>query len=78
MQVVVNLSIDDLIKTISQLDLQDIEKVKDSLIERELYFKPFKKDKLENIIQDFKEEGYSNDFLKDLEEGLKKSSVYEN
>jgi len=78
MQVVVNLSIDDLIKTISQLDLQDIEKVKQSLIERELYFKPFKKDKLENIIQDFKEEGYSNDFLKDLEEGLKKSSVYEN
>ena len=78
MQVVVNLSIDDLIKTISQLDLQDIEKVKNSLIERELYFKPFKKDKLENIIQDFKEEGYSNDFLKDLEEGLKKSSVYEN
>ena len=78
MQVVVNLSIDDLIKTISQLDLQDIEKVKKSLIERELYFKPFKKDKLENIIQDFKEEGYSNDFLKDLEEGLKKSSVYEN
>ncbi len=78
MQVVVDLSVDELIKTISNMNLQDVEKIKKSLIERELYFKPFIKDDIENIISDFEKEGYSDDFLKDLEEGLKKSSVYEN
>ena len=29
-----------------------------------------------NFIKDFKDEGYSDDFLKDLENGLRKSSVY--
>ena len=33
---------------------------------------------LEELINDFKKEGYSNDFLLDLEAGLRKSSVYEN
>ncbi len=78
MQVVVDLSVDELIKTISNMNLQDVEKIKKSLIERELYFKPFIKDDIEDIISDFEKEGYSDDFLKDLEEGLKKSSVYEN
>ncbi len=44
MQVVVDLSVDELIKTISNMNLQDVEKIKKSLIERELYFKPFIKD----------------------------------
>ncbi len=33
---------------------------------------------LEELINDFKKEGYSNDFILDLEAGLKKSSVYGN
>ena len=33
---------------------------------------------LEELINDFKKEGYSNDFLLDLKAGLKKSSIYEN
>jgi hypothetical protein len=36
----------------------------------------FKKDKIENVMSDFQKEGYSEGFLKDLENGLKKSSVY--
>jgi hypothetical protein len=38
---------------------------------------PFKKDKIESIIADFEATNlYEDQFLKDLEEGLRKSSVY--
>ncbi len=76
MQIQIDISTEDIIKTINQMDLTDIEKVKTALIEREIYFKKFKKDKIENVMRDFEEEGYSEGFLKDLENGLKKSSVY--
>jgi len=76
MQLSIDLKTKDIISLISQMSLNELEKVKNSLIERELYFKKFQKDDLENIIDDFKKEEYSNDFLTDLEEGLKKSSVY--
>jgi hypothetical protein len=76
MQLSIDLKTKDIISLISQMSLNDLEKVKNSLVERELYFKKFKKDNIGNIIDDFKKEDYSNDFLTDLEEGLKKSSVY--
>lgn len=76
MQLSIDLETKDIISLISQMSLNELEKVKNSLIERELYFKKFKKDNVENIISDFKKEDYSNDFLTDLEEGLKKSSIY--
>jgi len=76
MQLSIDLKTKDIISLISQMSLNDLEKVKNSLVERELYFKKFKKDSVGNIIDDFKKEDYSNDFLTDLEEGLKKSSVY--
>jgi hypothetical protein len=38
---------------------------------------PFKKDRIESIIADFEATNvYEDQFLKDLEEGLKKSSIY--
>ncbi len=38
---------------------------------------PFKKDKIESILADFEATGlYEDRFLKDLKEGLKKSSLY--
>jgi len=38
---------------------------------------PFRKDKIESIMADFRAvDLYKDEFLKDLEEGLKKSSVY--
>jgi hypothetical protein len=76
MQLAVNVSVSKLLSLISQMSLDEVEEVKNKLIERELYFKKFKKDDIENIIDDFRKEDYSDDFLKDLENGLKKSSIY--
>ena len=76
MQIAVDISTKDIINAIKEMELDDLEELKTALIEREIYFRKFKKDKIENIIQDFKSEGYSEGFLKDLENGLKKSSVY--
>ena len=76
MQLSIDIKTQDIISLISQMSLNELEKVKNSLIERELYFKKFKKDSVENIIDDFKKEDYSDEFLSDLEKGLKKSSVY--
>ena len=76
MQISIDLKTSDIISLISQMSLNELEKVKNSLIQRELYFKKFQRDEIENIIDDFKKEDYSSDFLTDLEEGLKKSSIY--
>jgi hypothetical protein len=76
MQLSINIKPNDIISLISQMSLTEIEEIKNSLIQRELYFKKFKKDKIENIMDDFEKKGYSDEFLKDLENGLKKSSVY--
>ena len=76
MQLAVNVSVSNIIDLISQMSLEEIEEVKNKIVEKELYFKRFQKDDIKNIMNDFKKEDYSNDFLKDLEDGLKKSSVY--
>jgi len=76
MQLAVDVSLPNILTLISQMSLNEIEEVKNKIVEKELYFKRFKKDKVENIISDFKKENYSDDFLSDLENGLKKSSVY--
>ena len=76
MQLAVNISLPNILTLISQMSLNEIEEVKNKIVEKELYFKTFKKDKIENIISDFQKEDYSDNFLKDLEDGLKKSSVY--
>ena len=76
MQLAVNISLPNILTLISQMSLNEIEQVKNKIVEKELYFKTFKKDKIENIMSDFQKENYSEDFLKDLENGLKKSSVY--
>jgi len=76
MQLAIDVSLPNILNLISQMSLNEIEEVKNKIVEKELYFKKFKKDTVENIMNDFQEENYSNDFLKDLENGLKKSSVY--
>jgi len=76
MQLAVNISLPNILTLISQMSLNEIEEVKNKILEKELYFKTFKKDKLENVMDDLKKEDYSDDFLKDLENGLKKSSIY--
>ena len=76
MQLAINISLPNILTLISQMSLNEIEQIKNKIVEKELYFKTFKKDSIENIMSDFKQEDYSDDFLKDLENGLKKSSVY--
>ena len=76
MQLAVDVSVPNIIDLISQMSLSEIEEVKNKIIEKELYFKRFKKDDIGNIMNDFKKEDYSDEFLKDLEDGLKKSSIY--
>ncbi|WP_321778422.1 hypothetical protein [Sulfurimonas sp.] len=76
MQLAVNVSLPNILTLISQMSLNEIEQIKNKIVEKELYFKKFKKDKIENVMSDFQKEDYSDDFLKDLEDGLKKSSVY--
>jgi len=76
MQLAVDVSLPNILTLISQMSLNEIEEVKNKIVEKELYFKRFKKDKIGNIMSDFKKENYSDDFLSDLENGLKKSSVY--
>ena len=71
MQLTVNVSVPKILSLISQMSLNEIEEVKNKIIERDLYFKKFKKDNIGDIINDFKQENYSNEFLKDLENGLK-------
>jgi len=76
MKLSVNVSVPNIIELISQMNLNEIEKVKNKLIEKEIYFKKFQKDNIKNIVNDFRKENYSNEFLNDLENGLKKSSIY--
>ena len=76
MQLAVNISLPNILTLISQMSLNEIEQVKNKIVEKDLYFKTFKKDNIESVMNDFKQEDYSDDFLKELEDGLKKSSVY--
>ena len=76
MQLAIDISVSTIASLISQMNLDEIEELKNKIIERELYFKKFQKDDISSIIEDFKRENYSMDFLADLENGLKKSSIY--
>jgi len=76
MQLAVDVSLPNILNLISQMNLNEIEEIKNKIVEKELYFKKFKKDNIDDIIDDFQKENYSSDFLSDLEQGLKKSSLY--
>jgi hypothetical protein len=76
MQLAIDVSLPNVLNMISQMSLSEVEEVKNKLVEKELYFKKFQKDNVEDIIDDFKKENYSSDFLTDLENGLKQSSIY--
>ena len=62
---------------IDNLPQEEREKVLERLKAQSVELKTFKKDKIESILADFAATDlYQGDFLRDLEEGLKKSSVY--
>ena len=74
----IEIPMDTLFKVIDNLTEEERAELLERLKTRPVKLKPFKKDKIESILADFAgTDLYEEDFLKDLEEGLKKSSVYE-
>lgn len=76
MQMSIDVTLPNILNLISQMNMSEIEEIKNKIVEKEIYFKKFKKDNLNDVLNDFKKEDYSSDFLADLEQGLKKSSIY--
>ena len=73
----IEISIETLYKLIDHLNEEEKAKLLERLTSSPLTLAPFKKDKIESIIADFKAvDLYEDNFLKDLEESLKKSSAY--
>lgn len=67
-----------LYKIIDNLNEEDRTRLLQRLEKKGMELTPFKKDKLESIVADFAATDlYEEDFLEDLEEGLKKSSLYQ-
>ena len=62
---------------IDNLSQEERENVLDRLRKKPVTLKSFQKDKIESILTDFGSTNlYEDDFLRDLEDGLKKSSIY--
>lgn len=76
MSITMELSIRDVISLIKKLPPDELEKVKDAIIKQELYFQQYQPKPLSGLVSDFKGAGYSAEFVKDLENGLKKSSPH--
>jgi len=72
----IEIPLETVIELLEFLDEKERNEVLKKLQTYPIALKPFKKDNLANIISDFSETNlYKEDFLKDLERGLKKSSA---
>jgi predicted transcriptional regulator len=73
----IEIPMNTLYKIIDNLNEKDRTRLLERLEKKGIELKQFKKDKLEAIFADFEATNlYEKDFLEDLEEGLKKSSLY--
>ena len=73
----IEIPMDTLYELIDNLTDEDRKKLIERLKSKPIELKPFKKDRVESLLSDFAATDlYEDDFLKDLEEGLKKSSMY--
>ena len=73
----IEIPMETLYELIENLTLKEREQLLERVGAKKAQLKPFKKAKIEAILADFAATGlYEDDFVKDLEEGLKKSSVY--
>ena len=73
----IEVPIDTLYKLIDNLTEEERMGLLERINRGPVKLTPFKKDKIESIMTDFEATDlYEDQFLKDLEEGLKKSSVY--
>jgi hypothetical protein len=72
----IEIPMDTLLEVIDNVSEEERTKLLERLKKRPVNLKPFKKGKIESILADFgATDLYGEDFLKDLEEGLKGSSM---
>ena len=73
----IEIPMETLYELIENLTVKEREQLLERVSAKKVQLKPFKRAKIEAILADFAATGlYEDDFRKDLEEGLKKSSVY--
>lgn len=73
----VEIPMDTLCNLIDRLTEKERTRLLERLRTKHVKLSPFKKDKIDSILADFKATDlYEDNFLKDLEDGLKRSSVY--
>jgi hypothetical protein len=73
----IDIPLDTLVEVVKALSADDKVKLLSRIGASSFPLKKFKKDKLAAILSNFAETGlYEQEFLADLEAGLKKSSVY--
>jgi len=73
----IEIPMDTLYQIIDNLSDEDRKKLLERLKAKPVKLRPFKKDKIDSILADFAGTNlYEEELLKDLEEGLKKSSMY--
>jgi hypothetical protein len=73
----IEIPMDKLCELVDHLSEEEKVKLLERIQKGSVKLAPFKKDKIESIIADFEATNlYEDQFLKDLEEGLRKSSVY--
>jgi hypothetical protein len=66
-----------LYELIDNLTAEERKKDLERLQSKPVELKPFKKDNISSVLKDFvSTDSYEDEFLKDLEDGLKKSSIY--
>ena len=74
----IEIPMDTLYEIIDSLSDEERKEILKRLKPKAIDLKPFKKDKIASILADFSStELYEEGFLRDLEEGLKKSSINE-
>jgi len=72
----IDITMDTLYEVIDNLSEEERKKLLKRLKIKPVRLKPFKLDKIDSILSDFKKTNlYEDAFLKDLEDGLKKSSA---
>ncbi len=72
----IEIPMDTLYALIDKLTAEERKKLLEKLKAKPVKLRPFKKDKIDSILTDFAATNlYEDEFLKDLEEGLKKSSI---
>jgi len=73
----IEIPMEKLCELVDHLSEEDRLKLLDWIQKGPVKLSPFRKDKIESIVADFEATNlYEDQFLKDLEEGLRKSSMY--